>query len=50
MLCSDFELGVAERNYQEEDGILILNRIFPDVKIGENVEDVLGFEKDTVIF
>lgn len=49
MLCSADELGVAERNYQEEDGILILNRIFHDVKIGENVEDVLGFEKDTVI-
>ena len=49
MLCSDDELGVAERGYQEEDGILILNRIFPDVKIGENVEDVLGFEKDTIL-
>lgn len=49
MLCSADELGVAERNYQEEDGILILNRIFPDVKIGENVEDVLGFEKDYVL-
>ena len=31
MLCSDDELGVADRNYQEEDGILILNRIFPNV-------------------
>lgn len=49
MLCSADELGVAERGYQEEDGILILNRIFPDVKIGEDVKDVLGFEKDTVI-
>lgn len=49
MLCSADELGVAERNYQEEDGILVLNRIFPDVKIGENVEDVLGFEKDYVL-
>lgn len=49
MLCSADELGVSERNYQDEDGILILNRIFPDVKIGEKVEDVLGFEKDTVI-
>lgn len=49
MLCSADELGVSERNYQEEDGILILNRIFPDVKIGENLEDVLGFEKDIVI-
>ncbi len=49
MLCSADELGVAERNYQEEDGILILDRIFPDVKIGENAEDVLGFEKDYIL-
>lgn len=49
MLCSADELGVSERNYQDEDGILVLNRIFPDVKIGENVEDVLGFEKDYVL-
>ena len=49
MLCSADELGVSERNYQEEDGILILNRIFPDVKLGENVEDVLGFDKDYVL-
>ena len=49
MLCSADELGVSERNYQEEDGILILNRIFPDVQIGADVKDVLGFEKDTII-
>ena len=49
MLCSADELGVSERNYQEEDGILILNRIFPNVQIGEDVKDVLGFEKDIVI-
>lgn len=49
MLCSADELGVSERGYQEEDGILVLNRIFPDVKLGEDVQDVLGFEKDTVI-
>ncbi len=49
MLCSADELGVAERHYQEEDGILILNRIFSDVQIGLNVEDVLGFEKDYVL-
>ena len=49
MLCSADELGVSERNYQEEDGILVLNRIFPNVKIGENVEDVLGFDKDYII-
>ena len=49
MLCSDDELGVADRNYQEEDGILILNRIFPNVSLGLNVEDVLGFEKDYIL-
>jgi len=49
MLCSADELGVSERGYQEEDGILILNRIFPSVKIGENAEDVLGFEKDYIL-
>lgn len=49
MLCSADELGVSERNYQEEDGILILNRIFPDVELGKDVKNVLGFEKDTVI-
>ncbi len=49
MLCSDDELGVADRNYQEEDGILVLNRIFPNVGLGLKVEDVLGFEKDFII-
>jgi len=49
MLCSDDELGVAERNYQKEDGILILDRLFPDVTAGLDVKDVLGFEKDTVL-
>ncbi len=49
MLCSADELGVSDRNYQDEDGILILNRIFPDVQIGQDVKDVLGFEKDTII-
>lgn len=49
MLCSDDELGVADRNYQEEDGILILNRLFPNIQIGKNVEDILGFEKDFIL-
>ncbi len=47
MLCSADELGVSERNYVH--GILILNRLFQNVNLGENVENVLGFEKDTVI-
>lgn len=49
MLCSADELGVSDRNYQEKDGILILNRIFSDVQLGQDVKDVLGFEKDTVL-
>ncbi len=49
MLCSSDELGVSERGYQEEDGILILNRIFPNVQPGQDIKEVLGFEKDTVI-
>lgn len=49
MLCSADELGVSERGYQEEDGILILNRIFSEVQISQDVKDILGFEKDTVI-
>jgi len=48
MLCSADELGVADRNYQEEDGILILNRIFENVQLGTNLEQVLGFEKDII--
>ena len=49
MLCSDDELGVSDRNYQEEDGILVLNRIFPNVGLGLNVENVLGFDKDYIL-
>jgi phenylalanyl-tRNA synthetase beta chain len=49
MLCSDDELGVADRNYQEEDGIMILNRLFPNIQVGKDVEDLLGFEKDIVL-
>lgn len=49
MLCSADELGVSERGYQEEDGILILNRIFPNVGLGEDVQDVLGFDKDYIL-
>ncbi len=49
MLCSDDELGVSDRNYQEEDGILVLNRLFPNVGLGLDVENVLGFEKDFIL-
>jgi len=49
MLCSDDELGVADMNLQEEDGILILNRIFDNVELGADVKDVLNLAEDTVL-
>ena len=50
MLCSAEELGVDDRGYQdEENGILILDRIFENIQIGEDVEDILGFEKDYIL-
>lgn len=48
MLCSDDELGVAEQKLQEEDGILMLHRIFPEVKAGIDVREVLNIKEDIV--
>ena len=47
MLCSQDELGLE--NMQEEDGILILNRIYNNLKPGLNLEDVLNIKEDTII-
>ena len=49
MLCSADELGLSEKNYQDEDGILILNRFLPDVQIGKKLEEVLHIKEDTVL-
>lgn len=51
MLCSADELGLSERNYQTEDGILILSRIVKNVEktLGAPLEDILGLEEDTVL-
>lgn len=49
MLCSSDELGLTERNYQEEDGILILNRFIDNIELGQNLEDVLGLEEDIIL-
>lgn len=49
MLCSADELGLDSKKYQEEDGILILNRFIPDVKAGIDVKDVLNIKEDIVI-
>ena len=43
MLCSADELGLSDRNYQEEDGILILNRFIDNLELFSllaNVADV----------
>ena len=47
MLCSQDELGLD--GLQEEDGILILNCLLKDVKLGEPLEKVLNIN-DEIIF
>lgn len=46
MLCSQDELGLE--NMQEEDGILILNRLYKDIKLGEPLEKLLQIKEDVV--
>lgn len=47
MLCSQDELGLE--NMQEEDGILVLNRIYKDLTLGEPLEKVLDIKEDIVL-
>lgn len=49
MLCSADELGLTERNYQSEDGILILSRFIKNPQLGQALEEVLGLEEDTIL-
>lgn len=50
MLCSADELGLNKEDFgQEEDGILILNRFLPDVKVGEDIKKVLNIQEDTIL-
>lgn len=49
MLCSADELGLNDRNYQSEDGILILSRLVKNPELGKPLEDVLGLEEDIVL-
>lgn len=48
MLCSSDELGLSERNYQTEDGILVLSRFIKNPQLGLALEKVLGIEEDTI--
>ncbi|MCD7878823.1 MAG: phenylalanine--tRNA ligase subunit beta, partial [Candidatus Gastranaerophilales bacterium] len=47
MLCSQDELGLE--NMQTEDGILILNKIFSNIKLGVKLEDLLNIKEDIII-
>lgn len=49
MLCSADELGLSDRNYQSEDGILILSRFVKNPVLGQPLEEVLGLEEDTIL-
>lgn len=53
MLCSSDELGLSDRNYQSEDGILILSRFIKNPQLsqilGQPLEEVLGLEEDTIL-
>ncbi len=47
MLCSSDELGLE--GLQEEDGILILNRLYDNISLGQKLEDLLGLSGDTIL-
>lgn len=49
MLCSAEELGLNTTDFQEDDGILILNRFKKDLKAGQDVKEVLNIVEDTVL-
>ena len=49
MLCSADELGLNTSDYQEEDGILVLNRFLTDLTLGDDVKTVLNISEETII-
>ncbi len=46
MLCSQDELGLE--GLQEEDGILILNRLFENIELGKPLEELFNIKEDIV--
>ena len=46
MLCSQDELGLE--NMQDEDGILVLNRIYDNIELGQPIEKLLNIKEDIV--
>ena len=49
MLCSAEELGLKTTDFQEDDGILILNKIKEGIKPGQDIKGVLGIKEDNVL-
>ena len=47
MLCSQDELALE--NMQEEDGLLILNKIFDNIELGQPLEKLLNIIEDIVL-
>lgn len=47
MLCSQDELGIE--NLQNEDGILILSKLYKDLDIGNKLEEVINIKEDTIL-
>lgn len=47
MLCSQDELGLE--TLQEEDGILILNKLYTDIKLGTPLEELLNIKEDKIL-
>ncbi|HSA06725.1 MAG TPA: phenylalanine--tRNA ligase subunit beta [Candidatus Gastranaerophilales bacterium] len=48
MLCSAEELGLNTSDFQEDDGILILNRFKNNLIAGEDVKKVLNIHEDVI--
>lgn len=48
MLCSADELGLEDMGYQQEDGILILNRFLGEIPLGKALEDILNIKEDII--
>ena len=47
MLCSQDELALE--NMQEEDGLLILNKLFDNIDLGQPLEKLLNIKEDIVL-
>lgn len=47
MLCSQDELGLE--GLQDEDGILILSRLYDNIALGQKLEDLLGLSEETIL-